>query len=165
MISIGNRYTLGMGLRLHRIKWSVTDRHKTVPKTCGSVVDCSLVLFSIFGLLPWVPEVFLACMQREFSVYWLVCITSRVSFSFSFYLYIFCGVKEGVVKNVPLWAIWSRWIPFLIGTVCVCSSHDSLLLSGGICLDVIWGCLPVSDGCQSVQYGHQIAFILWSGLG
>ena len=144
MISIGNRYTLGMGLRLHRIKWSVTDRHTTVPKTCDSVVDCALVLFSIFGL---------SALHQEFF------------FSFSFYLYIFCGMGQGVAKSVPLWATWWRWIPFLIGTVCVCSSHDSLLLSSGICLDVIWGCLPVSDGCQSVQYGHQIAFILWSGLG
>ena len=83
MISIGNRYTLGLGLRLHRIKWSVIGRHTTVPKTCGSVVDCALVLFSVFGLF---------ALHQEF-------------FSFSFYLYIFCGVGEGVVKNVPLWAI------------------------------------------------------------
>ena len=85
-----------------------------MPKTCGSVVDCSLVLFSIFGLF---------ALHQEF-------------FSFSFYLYIFCGGR--LVKKVALWTECddgeSR---FFIGTVCVCSSHDSLLLSGGICLDVI----------------------------
>ena len=82
MISMGNRYTLGMGLRLHRSS-EVLLTDTTVPKTCGSVVDCSLVLFSIFGL---------SALHQIF-------------FSFSFYLYIFCGMGQGVIKSVPLWAM------------------------------------------------------------
>ena len=75
-------------------------------KNCGSAVEYSLVLFSIFGLF------------------------------FTFNHLFFVGGR--LVKNVALWTECddgeSR---FFIGTVCVCSSHDSLLLSGGICLDVI----------------------------
>ena len=91
-----------------------------MPKTCGSVVDFSLVLFSIFGLF---------ALHQEFFIFFLN--------SFLF-LEGGGGGREGVVKSVPLWTECddgeSR---FFIGTVCVCSSHDSLLLSGGICLDVI----------------------------
>ena len=56
-----------------------------MPKACDSVVDCALVLFSIFGL---------SALHQEFF------------FSFSFYLYIFLwdgaggGKKRAVMGDV-----------------------------------------------------------------
>ena len=81
MIIIGNRYG-------SKVTWDLEkcygQTHDSALRTCGSVVDCSLVLFSIFGL---------SALHQEFF------------FLFPFIYIFFCGMGQGVVKSVPLWAI------------------------------------------------------------
>ena len=89
-------------------------------KTCGSMVDSSLVLFSMFGLF---------AMHQEGFIIVIILFFTFIPFFF---------VRgRWYIKSVYYWRCDDGESRFFIGTVCVCSSHDSLLLSGGICLDVI----------------------------
>ena len=89
-------------------------------KKCGSVADCSLVLFSIFGLFALHQESFLLSLLFNFLLLIIYFLWGEVNEKRAVYGQFDDGESR-----------------FFIRTVCVCSSHDSLLLSGGICLDVI----------------------------